>query len=145
MDAFEAISLPMPQAYVGKKYFSVAEATDALTLVRRIVEDIVCNYERLCELHATCRSFDGNANAAEIEGIRQEYAATTDRLSELNEELDSIGCELKDYHLGLVDFPARLHGREVCLCWQLGEGALSYWHEIDGGSTSRRLISEDFV
>jgi len=145
MDAFEAVSLPMSETQVGKKYFSLAEANRALALVRRIVEDVVRNYTHLCELHAACRSFDANGNTAEIETLRQEYASVTDYLSELNEELEKVGCELKDYRLGLVDFPARLAGREVCLCWRLGEDEIAYWHETDGGFAGRRMIGADFV
>ncbi len=145
MDAFEAVSLPESLLSTGKKYFSVAEANRALTLVRRIVTDVVGNYRQLCELHAACRAVDAKGDPAESEETRQKYAAITDRLSELNEELEKIGCELRDYRVGLVDFPARKGGRQVCLCWKLGEERVGYWYEIGAGYGDRQPITQRLV
>lgn len=140
MDAFEAVSLPETTSSSGKKYFSVAEANRALTLVRRIVEDVVGHYEQLCKLYATCQALEGQGDVPEAEQARRRYASVTDRLSELSEELEKIGCELKDFQMGLVDFPA-LHGdREVYLCWKLGETWVAHWHEVDGGFAGRQPL-----
>lgn len=145
MDAFEAVSLPEQLLSVGKKYFPIAEANRALTLVRRIVSDIVRNYKELCELHAACQSLDAKGNVVEAEQARRKYASITDRLSELGEELEKIGCELKDYQVGLVDFPAQLRGREVCLCWKLGEDRVEYRHEIGAGCADRKPITDELI
>jgi hypothetical protein len=64
----------------------------------------------------------------------------TDHLTGLKEEVEQIGCELKDFRVGLIDFPALLDGREVCLCWQLGEDDITYWHETTDGFAGRRPI-----
>jgi len=145
MDAFEAVSLPEPLSSTRKKYFSVAEANRALTLVRRVVSDVVRDYKRLCELHAACRDLDAGGDAVKAEKARQKYAAITDRLSELNEELEKIGCELKDYQIGLVAFPARRGGHEVCLSWKLGEEKVAYWHEIGASHADRRPTTEEWA
>jgi hypothetical protein len=144
MDARETI-LPAGQSlYSGRKHFSVAEANRSLTLVRRVVSDIVENYRRLRELHETCRSLDARGRTAEAEKVRQNYARITDHLSELKEELEKIGCELKDYRLGLVDFTTLHEGREIHLCWKLGEEKVAHWHEIDSGYATRKPISGAF-
>ena len=39
-----------------------------------------------------------------------------------------------------VDFPARLEGREVYLCWQLGEPEVLHWHAMDAGFAGRQPI-----
>ena len=145
MDAFEAVSLPESSSLAGRKFFSLAEADRALTLVRRIVVDVVRDYKQLRKLHAACRTYDARGNDVEAEEARHRYAAVTDHLSELNEELEKIGCELKDYRIGLVDFPARIEGREVCLCWKLGEEKVGYWHEVTAGHAARRPVAEILV
>ena len=38
-----------------------------------------------------------------------------------SDELRQLGVELKDYFTGLIDFPCWMDGREVYLCWRLGE------------------------
>ena len=144
MDAFEAISLPDSSTLSCRKRFSVAEANRAITLVRRIVTDIVREYARLRELHAICRRHEAEGDAGLAEAARGQYVSVTDRLSALREELEEIGCELKDYASGLVDFPSRLNGRDVQLCWMLGEEEVCHWHEVQAGVGGRRPIDGEW-
>ena len=143
MDAFEAVSTPAFSAPADARYFSVAQANRALVLVRRIVADVVRDYRRLRGLQEAFESYDQKGNLPMAEQARQGYVDVFNRLSELRDELEEIGCELKDYDLGLVDFPARLDGHEVVLCWKLGEPTVAFWHEIEGGFSGRRPIAQD--
>ena len=43
------------------------------------------------------------------------------------------GIVVRDVDRGLIDFPAIRDGEEVYLCWELGENAVSWWHELDAG------------
>jgi hypothetical protein len=61
-------------------------------------------------------------------------------LKELVEEICSQGCHLKDMDSGLVDFPTIWEGREVYLCWKLGESHVGYWHELEAGFAGRRSL-----
>jgi hypothetical protein len=58
------------------------------------------------------------------------------------EELDRLGCVIKDLRLGLVDFYGKVKGRMVFLCWKLGEKKISFWHDLESGFAERRPISE---
>ena len=50
---------------------------------------------------------------------------------------------MKDPDRGLIDFRAKFRGREVYLCWQLGEGShISYWHDLESGFAGRKLIED---
>lgn len=140
MDSSEAVSLPELSSPEGKKYFTIEQANRSLTLVSRIVADIVCEYEKLHRLRDTCRALDAHGQGAEAERARQRYMTLTDHLTGLKEEVEQIGCELKDFRVGLIDFPALLDGREICLCWQLGEDVVAYWHETTDGFAGRRPI-----
>src|SRR5207249_2116129 len=122
----EAVSVPGPSSVSKKRYFTPAEATRSLALVRQIVGDIVRDYHEFRRLHETCRSPKGKAKTAEAEKARARYLALTDHLSDLKEELDKVGCELKDCQIGLIDFPGRLESREICLCWKFGEEKVSH-------------------
>lgn len=140
MDAFEAISLPEPSASAGKRYFSAPEANRTLVLVRRIVSDIVNHYRELRQLRDAYQVQSQVGGAVIAEQARQRYIDLADRLAELRIELEEIGCELKDFEMGLVDFPSRRDGREVFLCWKLGEPAVSYWHEMKAGYAGRHPL-----
>jgi len=144
MDAFETVSLSGLLAGLNRKFFSLSEANRSLPLVRRVVADIIRDYEQLCVLHSACKAHDVSGDLQRAEEARERYARVTDHLSELQEELEKIGCEIKDYRIGLVDFPALLDGREVYLCWQAGEDRVTHWHENEAAHTGRRPIAHEF-
>lgn len=47
---------------------------------------------------------------------------------------------VKDVDRGLIDFPAIRGGREVFLCWEDGEDAIEFWHELDAGYAGRERL-----
>ncbi len=59
------------------------------------------------------------------------------------ERLQGIGCQVKSLEEGLVDFPHLREGREVLLCWKLGEDDIEYWHEVDAGFAGRMKLRDD--
>jgi hypothetical protein len=58
----------------------------------------------------------------------------------LLETLEEAGIVLKDIDRGLVDFPALIDGREVYLCWELGEDEVGYWHDLSSGYRGRQPL-----
>jgi len=128
----------MPQNY------TVDQANRALPLVRRIVDDIVAQYRRwqdrvreLESLNAARTAADDVRRAAELESEIQSLAA---EIEGFRRELRDLGLEVKDYERGLVDFPGVVDGREVFLCWRIGEPAVQFWHDKDAGYAGRRPI-----
>ena len=75
-------------------------------------------------------------------GLAASVAQVQERFGGLMAELDELGIELKDPFRGLIDFRAKRNGREVLLCWQLGEESVAHWHEIDAGYAGRRPMTE---
>ncbi|MEM4247027.1 MAG: DUF2203 domain-containing protein [Candidatus Woesearchaeota archaeon] len=57
------------------------------------------------------------------------------------ERLNELGLVLQDLDRGLVDFPHKLNGKEVSLCWQEGEERILYWH----GTTNRLLKRKPII
>jgi hypothetical protein len=56
--------------------------------------------------------------------------------------IDALGITLRDIQRGLIDFPALVGGRQVWLCWELGESEVGFWHELDTGFGSRKPLIE---
>lgn len=54
--------------------------------------------------------------------------------------IEEAGIVLRDIDRGLVDFPAVIDGREVYLCWELGEDDVSYWHDLESGYGGREPL-----
>ncbi|MGB7130289.1 MAG: DUF2203 domain-containing protein [Candidatus Sulfotelmatobacter sp.] len=57
-------------------------------------------------------------------------------------EIDSIGVQVKDLDIGLLDFPCQVDGRVVLLCWKMGEPSITHWHGTEEGFAGRKLIDE---
>jgi hypothetical protein len=57
-------------------------------------------------------------------------------------EIDSIGVQVKDIDIGLLDFPCEVDGRVVLLCWKSGEKSITHWHGMEEGFAGRKLIDE---
>lgn len=70
-----------------------------------------------------------------IKGIVDQMGASVARI-------DRWGITLRDIQAGLIDFPALVNGRQVWLCWQLGEEDVAWWHELDTGFAGRQPLSE---
>ena len=54
--------------------------------------------------------------------------------------LQEAGIVLRDIDRGLVDFPTIMDGREVYLCWELGEDAVDHWHDRESGFGGREPL-----
>jgi len=61
------------------------------------------------------------------------------------ERIHSTGCQVKDLETGLLDFPTLYHGKEVLLCWRLGEDAIQFWHGLEEGFRGRKPIDREFL
>jgi hypothetical protein len=57
-------------------------------------------------------------------------------------QIDRWGITLRDIPTGLIDFPALVNGRQVCLCWRLGEDEVGWWHELSAGLAGRRELAD---
>jgi hypothetical protein len=128
--------------------FTPEQANATLPLVRAIVGDLVQlsrevidRRERLALLLDGREPESGSLYREELAQIEEEVEKDTRRLREYVEELRQLGVEPKGVTEGLVDFPSQIDGRDVYLCWQLGEPEVLYWHETDAGFQGRRPLT----
>jgi hypothetical protein len=135
------------KSLVDKRYFTVSEANAMLPLVRAILRDISElaadlreRQERLSRLQPPPKGAMSAAHREELQLAQEEFERDQERLVEYERELRNLGIELKGYSPGLIDFPCWLDNREVCLCWQMGEPEVGYWHEVDAGFRGRQKL-----
>ena len=73
--------------------------------------------------------------------LRLRMQGLIDQMTAGVSRLTALDVTLRDIESGLIDFPALVAGRQVWLCWRLGEGAIEWWHELETGIAGRhRLI-----
>lgn len=87
-------------------------------------------------------SGNGHVLEQELNEARQEMAKAAAEVNQLLLMARELGCEVKDIDMGLVDFRAERDGREVYLCWKLGEPEVRWWHEMETGFAGRRPLEE---
>ena len=54
-----------------------------------------------------------------------------------------MGVQVKDIDRGLVDWVAEHKGRQVLLCWLLGEPTIAWWHDLESGFGGRQPVRDD--
>jgi hypothetical protein len=72
--------------------------------------------------------------------LRSDRERCAGSIREALEGIEATGCIVKDLDTGLLDFPARIDGQEVYLCWRLGEDRIRFWHRQDEGFSGRRPL-----
>ncbi len=132
------------------KTFTIEQANAALPLVRAIVSDLVHLSQEVTERRQRVSYLLNNRVRNENDPYWQELAAMEASLEEdamqlrgYVDELRQLGIEPKSAVDGIVDFPSRLDGRDIYLCWKLGEPEVLHWHEINGGFQGRRPLTVD--
>ena len=128
------------QQYKPARLFTIEQANAMLPLVRAITsdlaalaKDVVERRHRLALLTSGRDLKPGDPYSDELAQMESELERDASRLQEYVDELRELGVEPKGAVEGLVDFPCRLEGRVVLLCWKLGEPEVLYWHDLDSG------------
>jgi hypothetical protein len=80
------------------------------------------------------------ASDDELRLIRLRMQGVIDQMQAGVARIDALGIALRDIESGLIDFPALVSGRQICLCWRLGEGDVEWWHELTTGFSGRQPL-----
>ena len=127
-----------------KKYFSVEEANSIIQDISPVVQELVDlkkNIElKIPDLKPVMGKISRNGGGNK--GL-SEHLKSINRMEELVWILNNAGCILKDINMGLIDFPHMKDGREVYLCWKLGEKRIEFWHEIEAGYAGRKPVDSN--
>jgi hypothetical protein len=81
-------------------------------------------------------------NIVHLAQRKAEREKSIQRVRDAMAEIDAIGVQVKDLDIGLLDFPCKVDGKIVLLCWKLGEVGITHWHGTDEGFASRKPIDE---
>ena len=135
------------------RYFHLLEAERLLPEVEGMLRSLIQlkqEYERtgeeLQQLTQKIAMAGGMVPPREQIGqLRTRKQALTGGLKSCLEKIEETGCLLKDADMGLVDFPTFYRGREVYLCWKLGENGITFWHPIEDGYRGRQPIDGEFL
>ena len=129
--------------------FTVDHANRTLPLVRRIVEDIVREHQRwqeaIVELDLLVSGVRADLPHPRAVALEREIQSIAREIDQFQGELEALGIQVKDRRIGLIDFPSEMDGRQVLLCWRLGETSVQYWHDEQSGYAGRQPLSPTLV
>lgn len=134
------------------KRFTLSRARRILPEVRTSLEEAMRAREALEVIRQSVAEFSARANL--LGGVTLDVAAAdrwssrareaSSALEAAMEQLHALGVQVKDLEMGLVDFPTTYRGREVLLCWRMGEPDIAWWHGTEEGFRGRRPVDADF-
>ena len=82
------------------------------------------------------------ATDPELRRLRLRMQGLIDQMQAAVVRIDELDVTLRDIETGLIDFPALAGGRQIWLCWRLGEGPIEWWHELTTGVAGRLPLAE---
>ena len=135
------------------RYFTLHQAENLLPTVEQLIRDSLYmkhefqRCEKEIEAHAVRVQMMGGSRVdpAKVLGQREARNRAAKILAGKLEKLQDLGVLIKDLDIGLLDFPTLYKGREVYLCWRLGEVKIENWHGVSEGLQGRKPIDEEFV
>ena len=128
---------------IEKKYFTIAEAEKLLPQITEILTKLMAISRTLAAFNQIKISFADDFGAYAYEITRNKnFHKLNHELFDGMEQLLEMGVLAKDLNTGLIDFYSMSGGREIFLCWKIGESHIGYWHELNTGFSGRKNISQ---
>ena len=132
---------------VASRKYSIEEANALLPWLTRTFTEIDDVRKSLGPLHVEVEqlgrriSTNGHGDIdARIREAGQRLEQGSGRIRDLFTSIVEKDIEIRDVEVGLVDFPGDHEGREVWLCWRLGETSVAHWHELNQGFSDRQPL-----
>lgn len=122
------------------RLFSLAEAEQLIPQLEKI-------FDQIAELAAQAqvkanqvRKLEEQNDAAQLAMTRSQVQFVTGQIEAKLQSILDLGAVPKGLEPALVDFPAKVDGEEVFLCWKLGEKKITAYHGVDEGYANRKPL-----
>lgn len=132
---------------MNRRLFTVKEASDLIPWLEEKLKELALLYSRLRQAQSDYqdllrrRNNNGHSSSEEdIESARKDVSKFSGEIKSGMESILQEGILIRHIESGLVDFPSTKDGREVYLCWLLGEKDIGFWHETNVGYSSRQAL-----
>src|SRR5438876_119180 len=135
---------------MAERTFTLDEAQTLLPILESLLKQAI-NGKKLiedvdAELQETAHRVFLNGgmmlNVVQLARRKAEREKAIRRVKDALAEIDATGVQVKDLDVGLLDFPCKVEGETVLLCWKLGETKIAFWHDTTTGFAGRKPIDE---
>jgi hypothetical protein len=126
------------------RFYSIDQANARLSDLVPVLRKLKADRDAIAAAQRELTSYrqtNGNAHHADdLEAREAKIGEMVLRMERHVAQIVDWDVTLRDIETGLVDFPALVNGRQVCLCWRLGEDTVAFWHELDSGFGGRKAL-----
>jgi len=135
---------------MSDRTFTLDEAQSLLPVLESLLRTAIAGKKLMDEVEAeqqelSHRIFLNGGTYVDVVPVarrKAERAKAEQRVRDALNEIDSIGVQVKDLSIGLLDFPCQVEGEIVLLCWKMGEDSITHWHGTQEGFAGRKPIDE---
>ena len=128
--------------------FTLEEAQSLLPVLESLLRTAIASKKLMEEVEAeqqalSHRIFLNGGTFVDVVPVARRKAQrikAEQRAKDALAEIDSIGVQVKDFDIGLLDFPCDVEGQVILLCWKLGEKSITHWHGTDEGFSGRKPV-----
>jgi hypothetical protein len=107
---------------------------------KRLIEDVDNEFQETA--HRVFLNGGTRLNVVHLARRKAEREKAIRRVKDALAEIDATGVQVKDLDIGLLDFPCKVDGDILLLCWKLGESTITHWHGASEGFAARKPIDE---
>jgi hypothetical protein len=138
---------------MAERTFTLEEAQSLLPVLESLLRTAI-DGKKLIEAvdtelqetaHRVFLAGGAHLNIVHLARRKAEREKTIQRVKDALAEIDATGVQVKDLEIGLLDFPCKVEGRTLLLCWKLGEKGITHWHSASEGFAGRKPIDERIV
>lgn len=135
---------------MSERTFTLEEAQSLLPVLESLLRTAIDSKKLMEEVEAeqqalAHRIFLNGGTRVDVVAVarrKAERGRAEQRAKDSLAEIDSIGVQVKDIDIGLLDFPCEVNGDVVLLCWKMGEKSITHWHGVSEGFAGRKRIDE---
>src|SRR3954466_14146285 len=135
---------------MADRYFTFDEAQTLLPVLESLLRNAVESKQTIETVDSEFedlrqRIFMNGGTSVDIVTLarrRAEKDKAVQKAKDTLAEIDSIGVQVKDLDIGLLDFPCAVDDEIVLLCWKYGEEKIEFWHGVEEGFKGRKPIDE---
>jgi hypothetical protein len=123
-----------------KRLFSVQEANALIPDLKVLLSRVQAERERMLGMRPELQKAQEGYLRDWGMPRGAEYIEILDAFQQAIKNIEDLGVLVKDFDIGLCDFPHQREGRVVYLCWKLDEEEISWWHDLEGGFAGRQPL-----
>src|SRR5580692_11673844 len=135
---------------MSDRTFTLDEAQSLLPVLESLLRTAIAGKKLMEEVEGEMQALNHriflnggtHVDVVAVARRKAERAKAEQRAKDALAEIDSIGVQVKDLNIGLLDFPCDVEGQVILLCWKLGEKAITHWHGVQEGFAGRKPIDQ---